>query len=339
MSDTLTSFGVPVQNGVIPDYGGKQVHCNPKSGRDSWDGLTKERAVKTFKRAYDLLEDSIGDILVLWGYKDSTGFALLPTATVNAHTNGFDWAKNNTHLIGISGHGREGRASVRLGTGDITTTTMFRVTGNCCDFINVDFLQESTGAVNQIAVQVSGQRNYFQDCTIAGMAGINPWIRAGGRSLKIVGDGTGTDYGAGNIFLRCHIGLNTIVKGNYAAAEIELAGTAARNEFYNCNVHCMATSGGTNGNFFVLVPAAGLQDYVLFDSCKFINSAWTSGAGLMAAGFSVSATAGGVVAICNGKLIGATDWSSSDSRPILIDPQYDGSDLTTVGPMVVPTQS
>lgn len=301
MSGPLFVGGVQVGLGGLLPTTGRNWFLSPSTsaqnpGADGNDGLSLNTPKGTLKACYDLMAD--GDTLYIMPYKSSDGWALIPTATASGVTTGFNWALNNCRVIGLGAYGNlEGRASIRLGASDTTTTTLFTVSGYGNQFNNIYWAMESA-VLTQRCLTVTGYRNVFYDCSIAGMLVQAAANDVNSRCLLIDGGGTG-QVGA-NKFVRCHIGANTIQRANVAVAEIEVKGMAARNEFEDCYVWTNALTGGTNANLFLICAASSIQDILTLKNCLMINCSNYNGAvgnNLMAKAINVSATSGGVVAL------------------------------------------
>jgi hypothetical protein len=126
------------------------------------------------------------------------------------------WNKDHTHLIGLSGDlpGMGQRCRV-VGTAALDLVRLLTLSGSGCIFKNLKFSNEGDAATALGAVLVSGDRNYFKNVMFAGMAHATPAAEALGYSLTVSGEE--------NYFEDCTIGLDTIVRGA-ANAELILSG-------------------------------------------------------------------------------------------------------------------
>ena len=90
---------------------GRLIYLNPLSGDDTKIGTDPATAVLTLQRAYDLATAGRNDTIVLLGDGGTTA-----TARLSA---GFTWAKNATHLIGVSSGVNISNRSRIAPTGDV----------------------------------------------------------------------------------------------------------------------------------------------------------------------------------------------------------------------------
>ena len=306
-SGPLYVGGIPVLNN-IPYYGGKTFFASYMNGSDANGTGSAAHPWKTIARANGSAQAGRGDVICVvpdWSGNSTTAYVqgttspawqIIP-ATPDAYglvpvaNGGAVWAKDNTHLFGMTPYEQlEGRATLRVLAGtDITTTTLLTCSAMGCSFTNIDFIIDSTVAA-QAAVRVTGQRNVFRDCQIGGMIGN---VAATSRCLVVDGGGSG-QVGA-NRFLDCHIGLMTAARGAYACAEIEIKGMAARTEFDNCKIWSLQSGSGLG--YFVYCGASSIQDFVSFDNCKFWNPYTQSGAVAMAKAMYNHASSGGPIVL------------------------------------------
>src|SRR5207253_10939378 len=121
--------------------------------------------------------DGKNDTVVLVG-NGVTGGA----ARVNSS---FTWAKNATHLVGVSsGVNISNRSRIAPSSGQAAFTPFFTVSGSGCLFSNVQlFMGFGTGTTNQLGLVVTGGRNMVIDCHIAGIGDNESAQSAGSRSL------------------------------------------------------------------------------------------------------------------------------------------------------------
>jgi hypothetical protein len=296
-------FGLPKQS--RPDS--KHFYLDIYSGNDAYNGRSPNQAFKTLARAYGAMVSGRGDTLHVLPYVDPTtgatsnGFGQVIDAVdeyglVPVLHGGAVWAKNNCHIVGDAIPGQNPRSSIRLATTDVLTTNLFTVSGSDCYFENIGWQQGSTLATAQVCLTITGQRNLFLNCAAQGFAVANATRTTVSGDRSLVFDGGGVQNGE-NLWIGGQIGVNTVPRGNVACAEIEAKGAAARNIILGALVATQALTGGTNANLFVLVGAGGLQDWLIIANSWMLNNAWTSGAGLMAKGVNVSATAGGALVL------------------------------------------
>lgn len=311
--------GVAVGAGAIEPQG-IVYYLDPKNGSDGNPG-TKELPVASLEYAYGLLRDGYGDGIELMGYFDSTyGTARLSSA--------FEWAKSNCFLHGMCApNGIAQRARIAQTSGSVIEA-LFTVSGQANRFQNLHIFHSRASNGKHIALTVTGDRNVFIDCHIAGIGVATTSTTS--RSLLL----TGADE---NRFVNCKFGLTTIDR-TVANAEVEFASKCARNEFVECDFLSRCSGSGT-GHGFITLAANSLQDYVKFVRCRGINAIWSSYGVAMAYAFLKS------VADVNG-LVWLEDCSwnatnlAADLTDVVATGRYDGTDLTTdLGIMVGPTNT
>lgn len=302
----LSSFGIPVLGGTSVPFTGKYFFVNPLNGSDGNTGLSPQKAFKTIYKAYAACTSGNNDVIFLIGNGGTTATARLSKALAQsvdatATTGTLTWAKNATHLIGITAPTVNGRARIAPVTTDTITTfgsgNFIVVSGSGCLFQNVSIFHGfTTGGASEIALTVSGGRNSFVNCTIQGMGDTDSAATTTGRSLLVTGS-TGE-----NTFTNCSIGLDTIARSN-GASEIEFAGNTPRNRFYNCVIETLSTAGA---DFWITVGALGLDRYVLFSNCTFVSPIVTAGATILTKGVNANANPGGTILLQNCLSYGAT---------------------------------
>jgi hypothetical protein len=243
--------GVPLIIGGIS----KAFYVDPLNGGDANDGLSPTAAFKTLKKAYDECTDGANDVIYF-----------IPGDTADEIAAAITWSKNYTHLIGLSGDlpGMGQRCRV-VGNTTIDPAVLLTISGSGCIFKNIKFSNETDANADSGAVIVSGGRNYFENCMFAGMAHATPAARPGSYSLKV--------SGGENHFLKCTIGLDTIIR---ADANSELIISGVRNSFKQCLIHAYSV---TAGKFLVSLDNTLDLRYTLFEDCVFFNYTpnWVTG--------------------------------------------------------------
>ena len=194
------------------------------------------------------------------------------TSTLRLSAN-FDWNKAATHLVGLSsGVNISNRSRIAPPTAGTTFANFFTVSASGCRFDNLQWFHGFTaGGAAAICLTVTGGRNLFTNCHVAGMGSTDHADAddTGSRNLKISGTGE-------NQFVNCTIGLDTVAR-TVANASVEFAGATPRNEFINCTFPFFATNNAVLG---ILGTGNDCIDrFELFDKCMFINSV-KSGAGV-----------------------------------------------------------
>jgi hypothetical protein len=219
--------------------------------------------------------------------------------TGNALSAALTWSKDYTHLIGLSsdlpGVGQRCRVT---GSAAADLSVLVTFSGNGCIVRNIQFFNGGDADADAGAVIVSGSRNEFRNCFSAGMGHATPAARAGSYSLKV--------SGAENLFDRCAIGLDTIVRAA-ANPELWLASGATRNVFHRCRFLSYSETAAK-----VLVLAEdGIDRWTEFEDCIFQNFSVNWAVSLTNA-FSVTAAATHQI-ILRGQcqLVGVTGWADT----------------------------
>ena len=303
VSDGLFQYGgvpVPVQ------FTGKAFFVEPVAGSDLNSGTKVNQAFKTLYRAHAACTAGNNDTVYLIGNGSTTGTGRLSTALAQsvdstAAVGTLVWSKNATHLIGISAGSSNTRARISNVTTETLTTfasgNLVSVTAQGCYFGNFSVFQGfATGGASEIAWTDSGGRNRYDGVIFQGggdtaATGANV---ATMRSLLISGN-----VGE-NRFTNCTIGLDTLARST-GSFEFEVSGGSPRNEFIDCTIQ---TNAGAVGCTWMKVGAVGIDRYMLFRNCTFINPIG-AGASSMTTGFSVNAAAGGSILLQNCMQVGA----------------------------------
>ena len=274
---------------------GNVFYCDPVNGLDTNNGqlaapsgAAGQGPVQTLQAGYNLLRNGFNDVLVLIGNGQASGSARLAAA--------FVWSKNAAHLIGIcapSAVSQRARIAPFTGAAQAAFANFFTVSGNGCLFSNLSWFHGfNAGVAASICMTITGSRNAFLNCDFEGMGDATSAADAGSRSILISGGGQE------NYFGHCNIGLDTVQRTN-ANSSVEIAGGGPRNTFENCTFPVDSSDGL---QYMLLVAnAAGLDRWVFFKSCMFMN-ALGSGSTILAALFHIVAAAGGIALLdinCN----------------------------------------
>ncbi len=243
----VTSFGAPVLPFGVP-FGpnSKAFFVDPANGKDGNNGLSPKEAVASIATAYAKTTNGNNDVIYFIG-----------GATANQLTASLTWSNSYTHLIGLStplpGVGQRCRVTGGTAT-DLTSLVTF--SGSGCLIANIQFYNGTDADADSGAVIVSGSRNAFINCFFAGMGHATPAARAGSYSLNV--------SGSENLFERCSIGLDTIIRAA-ANAELLISG-GTRNRFWDCEV---LSYSDTATKLAVLISACDRD--VEFKDCLFHN--------------------------------------------------------------------
>lgn len=234
------------------------------------------------------------------------------TATVRVDA-AFTWDHDATHLVGIcSGSLYSPRARLAPTAATTAFANFFTVSGNGCRFENVQFLHDfNTDTNNQVCVTVTGARNVFSRCHIAGNY---KGSDTGGRSLLL----SGADE---TLFEDCVIGQDTVGQ-SVASATVGFASASERTVFRRCHFPKQAAAAGA---LTATVAAAGIANCTVFEDCLFLNystitqtavATLASGAGgwfiynncclVKTTGYGSDATTRGLSYICGGTPAAAT---------------------------------
>lgn len=268
INQNINAAGIGFLNGNV-------IMLDPFAGRDTNDGLTAP--VQTLARAYGIGREGKNDVIALISNGLTTSTARLAS--------GFTWAKNALHLVGVScGVNISNRSRIAPTAATTAFANFFTVSGSGCLFQNIEWFQGfDTGVAASICMTVTGGRNMFSNCHVAGMGDTASAQSSTSRDLKISGTGE-------NMFVGCTIGLDT-VSSNTTNSSFELTGGTVRNQFVKCTFLRYTSSAGTL--IGVVSGAAGIDRSTTFDACKFIN-AIKSGSTTMSAAFTLAASAGGM---------------------------------------------
>lgn len=292
LADAFLGSGLPTL--------GKRFFVDPYTGNDGGrDGLSPTKAFKTLSKALSKCTAGRNDVVFLISRSNTAG------NTTDYQTATLAWDKDMTHLIGInSGSLWSQRSRVAFISTYATASNLITVSANGCLISGVEFYAGVNNANPTGCLKVTGQRNVFKNCHIAGMGHATMDI-AGAYSLKI-------DAGQENLFEDCTIGQDTVTLGAAVNAVMYFATGATRNYFRKCRF-LLYTNHATNCNF--LRAAAGSMDrYQWFEDCDFVNAIDSGSTGLTQA-FVVAAggsPAGGVL-LKRCSLQGGTDWNSTDA--------------------------
>lgn len=299
--------GVPIVGapGLLAMAGAKVFFVDPELGSDSNEGIDGTAPLATLLAAYNKCQSGRGDIILLKGGPTSsstTGHSVRLSAAL-------DWAKNNTHLIGVCAPTSVGqRARITGPSTGGTFSPLLTVSASGCRFENISLFDDYT--VDPVALKVTGQRNYFGNVNIQGMGAATGADDAAAASLWLAG-------GAENTFDNCIIGLDTVPR-SAANSEILFTSAAKRNLFKNCEIVSYCDSAT---HLWCDASASGSLDrWTRFHDCVFTNAKTGISSGLtMTQGFNVHASAGGYIELTGTTCqVGATDWCAADNGNVFI---------------------
>jgi len=276
---------------------GKTRFVRPRTGLgQGGQGYSPQAALKTLLRAQALATADQNDVIRLM--PESATYTL----TSDLQAAALVWAKDLVHLIGAGAGSPFGsRARIGFAADYVGTGCLFTVSANACLFRNLLFAVDVASANPVGCVNVTGERNVFENCQIAGMLHAN-LDTAGNYSLRV--------SGGENYFRHCVIGADTIPRGTGDNCELLLAG-GARNMFEDCLFVTMAEA---NTHQFVKRAISTTDRSTIFKNCQFINFDWVAGGGVtMLEVFDVTASGspGGFIDLFRCSFAGAAAWEAS----------------------------
>ncbi len=246
-------------NQLIPTQG-NTYWVRPKNGNDANDGLSPQTAVASLSQAYNLAQPNQNDTIYLCAEGNSATFT---TSRVTSASSTFVWAKDLVHLIGVNDGPMVGQRSriAFVSTFD-AAVNLFTISANGCYFSNVEWFAGVAGTLPTGCLKVTGQRNRFVNCNIAGI----------GNDANDIADAYSLflDGAAENVFQGCAIGLDTIARGTAANSEILIDSAATRNLFDGCLIYAMLEH-ATNHPLVKLVDATAIDRWLWFKNCYFGN--------------------------------------------------------------------
>jgi len=307
---------MPPVGGLPPFFPsvGKYIFVDPANGSDGnkGDGPGPSKALATLYKAHSLATAGKNDVVVLIGDGGTTGtarlsLALAVTVDSTATTGTLTWSKNATHLVGVGAPAYNQRARIAPPSGTYTQATFnsgdfIEVSASGCYFANVSLFHGfSTGGTSQIALTVSGSRNYFHNVWVGGMGDAASAQNAASMNLLV--------EGSENVFDRCTIGLDTVAR-TVANTSLQFSTTSSkRNTFYDCHFPMYPTTLTTQ--VFVKVATATHSDrWQRFVRCMFAGSPNVGSATTPAAVASLVASIGGSILFQDCMRVGVTDWAS-----------------------------
>lgn len=308
----LDVAGVPTMgmNG-LPLTTGNVFFVSAASGNDANTGAA-DSPLATVYVAYSKCVAGNNDVVVIVGNGSTTATQRLSVANAQiadstATTGTLTWAKNATHLVGMTAPTQVSqRARFAPPTGVYTQATFGSgnfvvVTAQGCIFSNFSLFNGfSTGGNSQICWTDSGGRNYYNNVDFGGAADAASAQSTSSRSLLITGT-TGE-----NTFVNCEFGLDTVTR-TVANATVEFAGGTPRNTFVGCNFPFQTSASTPLG--IIVALAAGIDRWQKFDRCTFINNVQSTST-TMAGLSTLPASAGGLILMKDCTLVGVTEYGT-----------------------------
>lgn len=302
----LAVTGIPVGKSS------KVYFVDPANGYDTNSGWSIDKPMKSVAAAFAKTVANRNDVVVMIGG---------PTA--DAVTGTIAWNKSYTHLVGLSadlpGAGQRCRVTASAA---LDLDAVIVVSGNGCIVKNVQFFNGSDLATCVAAAAVvSGSRCHFQNVFFAGMGHATSAGNASGVSLAVTGEE--------NAFVRCTIGLDTILR-SAANTELVVSGTdCKRLKFIDCEFNSQCN---TAGKFLVALTDDAAPNTLTFENCVFNNFKSNNGATGTALGNAISDAATAYHAIVlkgSCLLVGVTGWA--DVVTYIMTPGVNGAGTYGVG--------
>lgn len=301
----VTSFGIPqLGNGVPIAVPGNVYWVHPASGNasDSNAGTDPLRPLSTLSRAHALMTANQNDVAILIGNSSAAA------ANVVTETSSLAWSKSLCHIIGTAHNRVAHRVSLR-GT---APTNLWAVSAQGCVFANFHVNSANAGAVDEIALAETGQRNSYYNMHITGMidsTASGPFSRAGARHITLTGDGE-------RFFKDCVIGNDTVGR-SAANANIGFLSAAVRDWFEDCMILCGT---GAATPVWINANASGAIDrWIMFKRCQFFAQDALSGGTQLTQGLSVHAAAGGALILNESHQWGAAKWETTASTNVILN--------------------
>lgn len=259
----ITSYGVPVVGAQGLMTQGKSYFVDPTNGNDSYDGKTPATAKATLTAGEELLTANQND--VLYYMAGSSSISLSATLT---------WDKNYTHLVGVCAPVNVSQRARIFQTSDVTgLDPLINITASGCSFRNFYVNQGVADATSKICVQVTGDRNYFENVCFNGI-GNNTMDVDEATCLKL----NGANYCR---FVNCFFGSHATNAGSAATnSEIWMDGETSQCTFEDCII-TRRIEHETNHVLVQVEDATGFGAFMLFKRCLFmytsVNQAYTGG--------------------------------------------------------------
>ena len=190
---------------------------------------------------------------------------MIGSATADTITAKLTWDKSFTHLIGLTPPTMYGIRNRILSTG-AALSPLVDITGNGCVFQNVMVSHEGTvsSAAAAIAVQITGARNYFGNCTFRQVGALTV-LETSKRDVKL-NSSDGENY-----FYKCTFGSDSY-DGCANGANYNMEFTAAAQSARNVFDECLWLGSGSSGASFIIAGASATTSATWFKRCLFFNN-------------------------------------------------------------------
>jgi len=298
-----------IQHELGLPYIGKIFYIDPTNGSDTTNsGERPSDAYATLFKAEAQLTAYNHDVVVL-----ISGGSAATTETVAT-----TWDKDYCHLIGNAAPTMIGpRARIDQTTDSIDPC--FTISANGCIFKNIKL--ETTKASNDVLVNMTGDRNYFENVHFQGISHATAGDDASARCLTLTGSHE-------NTYRNCVFGNDTTQRST-TNATVDFVGSS-KNLFHDCLF--MMNADNVGPVHVKSTGATGCSGFNWFNNTTFIAK-WTNKADQITANFDLSAQTNSAWMIMSGSQIsiGADDWESAASNILYFAPHSDGTDAALIG--------
>ena len=286
----------------LPLTTGNVFFADYANGNDGNDG-SAQFPYQTITAAYAACTAGKNDIVVMVGDGSTTATQRL--------TSSFTWAKNATHLVGITA---PTKVAQRCRISTLTTATaninpLMTISGSGCIFSNFSYFQGvGEASTDEQLLDISGDRNWFGNIQFGGMGHANGGARSGSYIIKL-------NDGDENTFEGCVIGLETVAR-TAANASVVVATGSQRNQFLDCTF-MMYDKTNTTPLFLDLSEANCLNgSSMTFRRCLFQNVTGLTGSVDPAVVATLNATINGLL-VMDQCTTNATKWAAATTQMII----------------------
>jgi hypothetical protein len=222
-------------------------------GSSSNEGNDPRAPLDSIATAYDRCVSGAGDGIALWSYGTTTA------ACSSYLTSTLTWSKHGITTVGVSAPTINQRSRVTNKSTSLAVSPLITVSGNNNSFYNMSLV--NSGTTGYIALSVTGARNYFENCFLAGGRGMTtPTVNDYSISL------TGAEECT---FRKCQIGTDTFDQSDIAGAEVYFGVGNSRIRFYDCEFLSFRSAGTTAGMIKLVATGDSIYRTVVFDNCFF----------------------------------------------------------------------
>lgn len=288
---------------------GNIFYVDPTNGADTNDGQRYNNAFLTLAAAEDEMTAYNHDVVVILpGGTAGTG----ESATIT-------WDKDYCHILGGTAASHFSNRSRILWTTD-SVDPCLTMSARGCIFKNIQLATYQ--ASNDVLVNLTGDRNRFEDVHFAGIGHATAGDDTSARHIAMSG-------AVNNKFVNCVIGDDTIAR-SVANASVSFASSSSKNLFEDC--YFVMNADNTGALFVLSSGTDGISGINEFKNCTWVAK-WTNAADKITAAFDISAQTQTCIVIMSGSnlLIGADDWEASASNKMWFPPHSDGTDAALIG--------